>query len=211
MSNVSAGVSVKRSQARIDEEAVAEFLRTYNLEVERIPERDVRTPDFLVSTQSGYSFYCEVKGIEGIPLSEPFLYRKANDRLKEDLKRAREQFRAVNAARLVPNILAWVSHDQRIVTLDDIVLLVEGVCITPGMRRWVQPGFQFRKSAKYKTEVDLFILIPKRGGPGCGPSFFVREDNADFASRLRRIFHLPLLTIDAGWRRMHREPRGQCG
>lgn len=181
---------MKTSQSEADEDSVAEFLESYKLQVQRLPERGTSTPDFVVTSSRGFSFYCEVKGIEGVPLSRPFLYRRANDRLKEDLKRSTAQFRAVNSARLAPNVLTWVSHDQRIVRLDDLVLLLEGLRITPGMERWAQPGFQRRKLVKYKAEIDLFILIPKRGGPGSGPSFLLNANQEWFTTSLSGIFDL---------------------
>ncbi len=181
---------MKKTQSQVDEDSVAQFLEGYNLQVQRLPEKDTNTPDFLVSSANGFSFYCEVKGIEGIPLNKPFLYKKANDRLKEDLKKASAQFRAVNSARLAPNVLAWVSHDQRITALDDLILLIEGYRISPGMEGWAQPGFQFRKIVKYKTDIDLFILIAKRGGPSSRPSFLMNDNQKDFTTRLCSIFQL---------------------
>lgn len=181
---------MKKSQTQADENLVSQLLERYNLQVERIPEGGTKTPDFLVSTSSGFCFYCEVKTIEGKPLSQPFLYKKANDRLKKDLDYASKKFRAVNAARLAPNVLAWVSHDQRIVALDDLILLIEGFRITPGVEGWAQPGFQFRKIVEYKTDIDLFTLIAKRGGPSARPSFLVNDNRGDFTNRLCSIFRL---------------------
>lgn len=103
---------------KIDEKLVANYLRKFGLVPERFPGDDAsrhqKTPDFKVSSLTGKIFFCEVKTILTMTTEKGLAHRTVHNGFTKNIADAVEQFNSVNSLRLVPNVLAWVSHNFQI-------------------------------------------------------------------------------------------------
>ena len=96
--------------AKSGENIVRAFLESKGLTVEKIPEGDVKTVDFAVYTKGNLVFYLEEKTIE--PSSGQWkridpVYLAIASHAHE----AAKQFKSVNPARNVPNVLSFTNLD----------------------------------------------------------------------------------------------------
>lgn len=96
--------------AKSGENIVKAFLESKGLTVEKIPEGDVKTVDFAVYTKDGLVFYLEEKTLEPASLKwkriDP-VYLAITSHARE----AAKQFKSVNPAREVPNVLSFTNLD----------------------------------------------------------------------------------------------------
>lgn len=96
--------------AKSGENIVKAFLESKGLTVEKIPEGDVKTVDFAVYAKGGLAFYLEEKTLEPASLKwkriDP-VYQSIASHAHE----AAKQFKSVNPARNVPNVLSFTNLD----------------------------------------------------------------------------------------------------
>jgi hypothetical protein len=108
-----------------DESIVAQFLAKKALiatEFQKQERRKGKTPDFRVLSKDVFAFFCEVKSINkdsvmGLREDPTF------NRLADDIHTAVKQFDAVNPKVEMPNVLAFVNHDQDCGSLDLVGVL----------------------------------------------------------------------------------------
>jgi hypothetical protein len=167
---------------RRDEETVAELFRACGLTADRYPASGYsKTPDFLVSGPRGEAFICEVKSVRSTPDKEV-----SNDSLygaiTSDVATARKQFAGVNSAHLVPNVLAWVTHNPRynITTFKDLVrgkVMIQGrECADLGKQR-------YGRFARDFAHIDMFLWIHSWGAP----DRLYNVENAEHYILLKRL------------------------
>ena len=108
-----------------DEQFVETHLRTLDLQPERYSKRErvVKTPDFKVMRDGQVRFFCEVKRIFGDWKTNGIWEERSGENriynsIATHIGKAVEQFDAVNAGLLVPNVLAFVNHDRLCGALD---------------------------------------------------------------------------------------------
>jgi len=108
-----------------DEQFVETHLRTLDLRPERYSKRErvVKTPDFKVMRDGQVRFFCEVKRIFGDWKTNGIWEERSGENriynsIATHIGKAVEQFDAVNAGLLVPNVLAFVNHDRLCGALD---------------------------------------------------------------------------------------------
>lgn len=96
--------------AKAGENTVKAFLESKGLQVEKIPEQDIKTVDFAVYTRDFLAFYLEEKTLE--PASQKWkridpIYQSIASHVHE----AAKQFKSVNPDRSVPNVLSFTNLD----------------------------------------------------------------------------------------------------
>lgn len=96
--------------AKLGENYVKAFLESKGLQVEKIPERDIKMVDFAVYSKDVLAFYLEEKTLEPATLKwkriDP-VYQSINSHVYEAVK----QFKSVNPTRRVPNVLSFTNLD----------------------------------------------------------------------------------------------------
>ena len=96
--------------AKLGENYVKTFLESKGLQVEKIPERDIKMVDFAVYSKDVLAFYLEEKTLEPATLKwkriDP-VYHSINSHVYEAVK----QFKSVNPTRSVPNVLSFTNLD----------------------------------------------------------------------------------------------------
>ena len=103
---------------KIDEKLVETYLNKFSLVAERFAggetSRHQKTPDFKVISIGGKFFFCEVKTILTKTSEKGLAHKTVYNSLTSNIADAVGQFDSVNSLRLVPNVLAWVSHNFQI-------------------------------------------------------------------------------------------------
>ncbi|WP_145412173.1 hypothetical protein [Paenibacillus xylanexedens] len=92
------------------QETVKRYLETLGFEVKKIPESDVKTPDFEVLLDGELVFYCEEKTLE----YDDFIGCKNDptyNSISSHVHKAVKQFKSINPNRKIPNVLAFVNFD----------------------------------------------------------------------------------------------------
>ena len=139
-----------------DEAAVAEFLAAKGLIVNLFSKEELqssKTPDFRVYIGENFAFYCEVKSIragktDGLK-SDPIF-----NRLTNDIHLAAKQFHSVNPSNEVPNVLAFVNHDNLCGFLDLIAVytgnhIAENGAASPIYRQFSEGRIKNEKSTAH--------------------------------------------------------------
>ncbi|MGG1614575.1 hypothetical protein [Paenibacillus sp. FSL K6-2441] len=92
------------------QEIVKRFLESLGFEVKKIPESDVKTPDYEVYLDGELVFYCEEKTLE----YDDFLGVKDDptyNSISSHVHKAVKQFKSINPNRTIPNVIAFVNFD----------------------------------------------------------------------------------------------------
>lgn len=103
------------SKLLLDEKIASDLLKSYNLSVKKIEEKDFpnqKVPDFEVK-QNNLLFYSEVKSLE-LKLdnnAKMFLFRTTFNKLLSQIHKAGKQFDTFNSNGSFPNVLIWISRD----------------------------------------------------------------------------------------------------
>ncbi len=176
------------SEARQDELLVDGYLESLGLNVARFPKHQSnKRPDRIVTTREGAIFYCEVKSLASPYDEAPITWATMGNAVSEPLHRAAKQFRSINGARLVPNVLAWVSHSYRFSQqfFQDFVrgdVRIQGEPIASLARE------RFGRAARDLRVVDLHLWFQENDPPTL---IFVNEVPT-FVRSLSRVFSLSL-------------------
>jgi hypothetical protein len=157
-----------------DEQQVALYLGDRRLTANSFSKRELRegkTPDFRVSVDGVFAFFCEVKSIEadgwlerqlaqvpagaiaGGARNDPIFYRLTND-IHEGVK----QFDAVNPRVLHPNVLAFVNHDRDCGFLD-LVGAVTGNFVADHGNHPVYRQFLEGRIKQEKHRIHLYVWL----------------------------------------------------
>ncbi len=156
--------------AKEGENAVKNYLESKGLQVEKIPEREVKTVDFAVYSKTGLAFYLEEKTLE--PGS---LIWKRIDPIYQSIARhvyeAVKQFRSVNPARNVPNILSFTNLDPAR-DVNFLFTALTGQAITRSGK--IVKLEKFGTEEKDLTLIDLYLWFDSEELSG-----HIWEDEAD--------------------------------
>lgn len=172
-----------------DEETVAQLFRACELHVEPYPRSpQSKTPDLRVTGTRGELFFCEVKSVcseFSKPVSHDCLYGAITD----DVATAVKQFAAVNHAHIVPNVLAWVTHNPRY-SIHSFIDLLRGAVVIDGQVCADLRTQRFGRFAGQYSSIDLFIWVHAWGAPEV---LYNRHDQDRFATLCRLLDKVPSL------------------
>ncbi|MCK8487401.1 MULTISPECIES: hypothetical protein [Paenibacillus] len=96
--------------AEIGQEIVKRYLEELGFEVRKIPESDVKTPDYEVFLNEQLVFYCEEKTLEYDDF-EGVKDDPTYNSISAHVHKATKQFNSINPNREYPNVLAFVNFD----------------------------------------------------------------------------------------------------
>ncbi len=143
-------------------------------------ERRVKTVDFKVSSERGDFFYCEQKTLNDPPF-QGMTPQKAQNKIKNTLESAFEQFIVVNPQRLVPNVLFWKSLNPQL-NYTNLTNLIEGKIDLFGTK--VDLSFYHHRALRYLKFIDMHIWMPPWGSP----DVIYTPRDAFTLNRLQRVF-----------------------
>ncbi len=139
--------------AKSGEKAVKAFLESKGLQVEKIPEREIKTVDFAVHTKSELAFYLEEKTLEPGALEwkriDP-IYNAIASHVHEAVK----QFKSINPVRSVPNVLSFTNLDPAR-DINDLFTALTGQAITRSGK--IVKLQKFSEEEKDLTMIDLYL------------------------------------------------------
>ncbi len=139
--------------AKLGENAVKKYLESKGLKVEKIPEREIKTVDFAVHSKTGLAFYLEEKTLEPGSLEwkriDP-IYNTIARHVYEAVK----QFKSVNPARRVPNVLSLTNLDPAR-DVNDLFTALTGQAITRSGK--IVKLEKFGGEAEDLTLIDLYL------------------------------------------------------
>jgi hypothetical protein len=134
--------------------------------------RNSKTPDFRVSKNDRFAFFCEVKTskkdswldeqlkkvrvgyIAGELRKDPIFNRITND-----IYEASKQFDAVNPSQEFPNVLAIVNHDQQCGFNDLLAVLTGNFFADDGSMHPIYARFSEGRIKEKKDKIHLYIWI----------------------------------------------------
>ena len=163
---------MSRYPTEADDQKLAEGLvfNPHGLTLLKVPQGAGRTPDFQVIQNGVPVAYCELKSprdewlddkldeaqpgeIVGCCRNDPTF-----NRIGRLAQKAADQFRAVNAARSIPNILVFVNHDDAS-GFGDLIETFTGMFHTAdGTRHATMPQTASRLE-RAKSQIDLCVWI----------------------------------------------------
>ena len=158
-----------------DEERVKSYLEDKGFTAERFSKPETRagkTPEFRVSGNGEFLFYCEVKSIA----PDRWLNKQLKDaapgelvggarndpifnRLTADIHQAIKQFDAVNKDQKHPNVLALVNHDDMCGFNDLLGILTGNFYANDGTAHPIYRKFSHGRIKDEKGRVHLFIWL----------------------------------------------------
>lgn len=156
----------------INEEKVKNYLESMGFTVECFSKAELRggdkTPDFRISRNGNFLFYCEVKSspidhwlVE--QLQDALVDGSKNDpifnRLTKDISEAAKQFDAVNSDSQVPNVLALVNHDDMCGFNDLLAILTGNYYSDDGSVHPIYKKFSEGRIKNDKTKIHLIIWL----------------------------------------------------
>lgn len=158
-----------------DEEKVEHYLDERGFTVERFSKKETRagkTPDFRVSRNGEFLFYCEVKSSpedrwldEQLDSASPgeLVGGARNDpifnRLTKDIYEAVKQFDAVNEDQRHPNVLVLVNHDDMCGFNDLLGILTGNFYANDGTAHPIYRQFSHGRIKDEKRKVHLLIWL----------------------------------------------------
>ena len=158
-----------------DEERICELLDSHGLSPERFSKEEMRqgkTPDFRVSHDGEFLFFCEVKSIDKdiwldkqLDAAPPgvIVGGSRNDpiynRLTDDVHSAMKQFDAVNKDIRYPNVLSVVNHDDMCGFLDLIAVIMGYALTDDGGAHAIFGQFSEGRIKQEKARIHLFIWV----------------------------------------------------
>jgi hypothetical protein len=165
-------------QARVDEDRIKSYLESKGFTVKRFSKKEMRagsTPDFRVSRNSEFLFYCEVKSsssdqwrdkqydaaiddLTGSAKSDP-IFKKLTD----DIHKAAKQFNAANKDQKYPNVIAFVNHDDKCGFNDLVGVLTGKLYTNDGKAHPIYGKFSHGRIKDEKGKIHLFIWLDDRG------------------------------------------------
>lgn len=165
------------------ESKVVQFLARYGLHAEKREEGDQPNPDFDVT--KGDAFYClvEVKAIEGPGETEAMLWQSLYNRVSNDIRKAADQFTAVNSKHLVPTVMVLVAEDFRI-HAQSFLDFLNGEIRMDAVQLACLRRYRFGRVTTAFPAIDLFILLEKSGTA----QFFFNMNDGGFLMSLSRAF-----------------------
>ena len=158
-----------------DEERVKSYLEGRGLTAERFSKAETRagkTPDFRISRNGEFLFYCEVKS----SAEDRWLDEQLNDaapgelvggarndpifnRLTADIHEAVKQFDAVNKDQKYSSVLAFVNHDNMCRFNDLLGILTGNFYANDGTAHPIYRQFSHGRIKDEKGKVHLFIWL----------------------------------------------------
>jgi hypothetical protein len=158
-----------------DEERVKSYLEGKGFTAGRFSKaemRDGKTPDFRVSRNSEFLFFCEVKSSpadrwldEQLTNATPgeLVGGVRNDpifnRLAADIHKSVKQFNSVNKDQKHPNVLALVNHDKMCGFNDLLGILTGSFYANDGTAHPIYRKFSHGRIVDEKGKVHLFIWL----------------------------------------------------
>ncbi len=156
--------------AKSGENAVKKYLESKGLKVEKIPEREIKTVDFAVHSKTDLAFYLEEKTLEPGSMEwkriDP-IYNAIAKHVYEAVK----QFKSVNPARKVPNVLSLTNLDPAR-DINDLFTALTGQAITRSGK--IVKLEKFGGLEKDLTLIDLYLWFDSEELSG-----HIWEDEAD--------------------------------
>ncbi|RQD73624.1 MAG: hypothetical protein D5R97_09100 [Candidatus Syntrophonatronum acetioxidans] len=135
--------------AKTGESIVKNYLEGKGLRVLKIPERDIKTPDFEVFHEEELLFYLEEKTLEPKPFKGKGIDPLYNS-IAKHLYEATRQFKGINPDKNVFNVLSFTNKDPAR-SVNDLFITLTGFVVTPkGKMRWI-PNMK-------RLEKDLFLI-----------------------------------------------------
>jgi hypothetical protein len=128
-------VTMKKNDKN-DLKKVEEYFKLIGINYKKIEETDTKTPDYKIMNENNSIIaYCEVKSVYLTFNEEINGYKHAttSNKLEKDIRRACEQFMAVNPEHQHPNILLWYSHDFQLNRMN-LLELIQGHISCGNMR-----------------------------------------------------------------------------
>lgn len=169
--------------SREDECRAAHVLsQLYGFTVEQREKTDHRNPDLTLSTSAGDCLLCEVKSVHLNIVESGLLHSTIFNALTAKIRTAVDQFQSVNSARVVPNVLAWISHRPS-VQFSSLVDLSKGYVDVHGFSAADLTKYRFGRVRSAFPEIDLHVWLYPWGNPG----ILVNADSP-YADRLIRLF-----------------------
>jgi hypothetical protein len=181
---------------RADLDLVNKFFGERGLRLERFAKAETRagikTPDVRIVVGDRLVAYCEVKSPRDEWLDDQFDSALPGEivggcrpdpifnRLGRIVRRAAEQFDAVNSDRALPNILVVVSHDEKSGPADLQETLTGNFHAEDGSRHPTMKRVSEGEIRELKRRIDLYIWID--GKSGKAHYFFSEADPAHVTS-----------------------------
>ena len=134
---------------------------------------------------------CEVKSVRSSPnkaVTNDTLYGA----ITNDVEVAVKQFAAVDSARLVPNVLVWVTHNPRY-NVRTFLDLVRGKVVVQGTSHADLRKLRFGKFDRHFRCIDLFVWIHRWGAPEL---FYSRNESRHLQTLMRLLQNL--LRVECG-------------
>ena len=163
---------------KVDEERVKMYLEGRGFTLERFSEAEMnagKTPDFRVSRNGDFLFYCEVKSISKdewlnqqlkSPDPDGMAGGLRNDptynRLTADIHQAIKQFDAVNKDQKYPNVLSFVNHNHMCDNWDLISILTGNAYTNDGEILPIYRQFSHGRIKNERKNIHLFIWLDDR-------------------------------------------------
>lgn len=170
-----------------DELMVETFLKTKDLNVSRFEKFEMlkgKTPDFKVVSSNGFFFYCEVKSIDIKTSDDGILFSNIYNSITSKIREGYKQFHSVNSQKLVPSVLALVSHNFQ-VNFNSFENLMRGNYLIDGQEI---SNFMKYREGRIKNalrEIDLFIFFDHQT-----PNYFLNNLDPYFTNKLIRLFDI---------------------
>ena len=158
-----------------EEAKVEQYLLDRGLSCSRFSKQEMRkskTPDFRVSKNDEFAFFCEVKTSKNDSwLNEQLIKIRVgyitgglrNDpifnRLTDDIYKAVKQFDAVNPKQEFPNVLAIVNRDENCGFLDLLADLTGNFYADDGSVHPIYARFSEGRIKEKKEKIHLYIWI----------------------------------------------------
>ena len=144
-----------------NEKKVKKYLESMDFTVECFSKAEMRdgkkTPDFRVSRNGEFLFYCEVKS------SSPDILFDVGDsifnRLTSYIYKASKQFDAVNSELQVPNVLALVNQDDMSNFHDLLEILTGNFYADDGSVLPISKKFSEGRIKEHKIKIHLIIWL----------------------------------------------------
>lgn len=139
--------------AFLGQKIVRNFLEERGYEVVKIPECDIKTPDFKVFLNGKLIFYCEEKTLEYDDF-EGCKKDPTYNSISAHVHKATKQFKSINPLREHPNVIAFVNFDPS-KDINDLFITLTGCA-------FIDNGEYMRihrvgRIANDLNQIDLFL------------------------------------------------------
>lgn len=152
------------SMAEYGQNIVQKFLESKGLKVNKIDERDEKTPDFEVFEEEQRIFFCEEKTLD----YDDFEGEKDDstyNAISRHLHKAVKQFKSVNPNHEIPNVLAIVNRDPLKNVHDLFTVLTGHALLDTG--KYMRIHRVGHRTVEDINEVDLYLWFDNENYVNC--------------------------------------------